>query len=144
MRARRVSLLHRFILGLDEVSRCFSQRVMPASLFRVGKKRSFWLQTCSVPNGTLMIAGINRSDLSKSYGGFIAVTLRRTNTRPRIILIQNSYRDLESKNSFWLLFFLTTRLVSNYCPFGHLRTRSISSRMLLTQTASSSLQRHQL
>jgi hypothetical protein len=36
---------------------CFSYRVMPAALFRVGKKRSFGLYIFSVPDGTLTIAG---------------------------------------------------------------------------------------
>ena len=47
-------------------TRYFSQRVMPAALFRAGKKRSFGLYISSLPDGTLM----NRQDqcfaLSKS------------------------------------------------------------------------------
>src|SRR5271166_6088498 len=37
-------------------TRCISHRVMPAPLFRGGKKRSFGLQISSVPDGTLIIA----------------------------------------------------------------------------------------
>jgi hypothetical protein len=39
----------------------FSQRVMPAALFRAGKKRSFGLYISSVPDGTVIIARINVS-----------------------------------------------------------------------------------
>jgi hypothetical protein len=42
-------------------TRYFSQRVMPAALFRAGKKRSFGLYISSVPDGTVIIAGINVS-----------------------------------------------------------------------------------